>query len=332
MALVKISQLPATATLSRAQEIPTNNAGVNEKITISQIIDANPYSISADYNGSLTDAYTHIYFNHSSSTKLIQYNCPNCASSDGRLIILQNLATGLSYVNGNGANIEFKGNSLSTIKLFSAGDKIGIRSDGSNWQVEFCYISIITEWMNRSDWTNVQVGSAFTYDNKSAAVDLTGQKVTLDSGNTCVVAYDSGGTGASGTLYVYGWTGTGIAANNEEGICGSGGYTFDVDEGTGSSKNVNYSYYPNLGLNIIYFEKELYVNSSASYTGCHDIRITNSVVGQQAGFSMHQTDINQIEIIGALQYFAVYEPSGGGAMVGLAAQDYYLNIIFSVSF
>jgi hypothetical protein len=328
MALVKISQLPATATLSRAQEIPTNNAGVNEKITISQVIDANAYSISADYNGSLTDAYTHIYFNHSSSTKLIQYNCPNCASSDGRLIILQNLAAGVSYINGNGANIEFKGSSLSTVKLFNAGDKIGIRSDGSSWQIEFYHVEMITNFINRSDWGSVQMGAAFTYDNKSASVDLIGQHITLDSGNTAIVSYDSGGTGATGILYCYNWTGDGLGVNNEEGTCGSGGYTFDVDEGSGSSKDIDYVIYHELGITPEQMNIKYWISSDGTWANAAFLLEASSAAATNRAIGIIYEDDDSFSIIGEANGI-LWLP--GYTLYSIQSNDYYINIIWEIN-
>jgi len=329
MALVKISQLPATTTPSIAQEIPTNNAGVNEKITISQLLYSQAHSIAADYNGSLTDGYTHIYFNHSASTKLIQYNLPNCASSNGRKIICQNLATGLSYVNGNGANIILGNNTLTTAPLIMMGDKLVLRSNGTAWFAEDWFISMDTKWFNRNDETNVHIGNGCGYDNKSAAVDLTGQKFTLDSGVTGLIIYDSGGTGLSGTLYVCNWIGVGYGVNNEEGTCGSGGYTFDVDEGGGSSKNVNYNLCHGFGVSNIFIEKYFWTSSDATEVNILQLNFEIGYTPAGAtGNTIHGIDTNFIKNqIGGngLHYVA-----DNGVNNTIASSDWYFRYLLCI--
>jgi hypothetical protein len=321
MALVKISELPATATVLDTQEIPTNNAGVNEKITVGQIRNGSIYSITTDYNMSLIDGYARIYFNHSATTKLIQVNLPNVASSVGRAILFQNLAAGLSYINGNGANINFKGTPLTVLKLFMSGDKLILRSDGTVWQIELYNISIDINWINRSDWGDVHIGGAFACDTKSSVVNFTGQKLTLASGNTCIVAFDSGGTG-SGILYVYNWTVTGLAANNEAITCGSGGYTALVNEVSGSSKNIDYNLYHGLGINLHYISREFFWNTTATFTSAQKI-IEGFIYtgGQTFGLMPSQVDTN---------YFLVQSGANGidylaanGVLAALVANDVY---------
>jgi hypothetical protein len=250
MSLVKISQLPAAATILPTIEIPTNNAGINEKITISDIEYARVKSTAADYVGTLIDAYTQIHFNHSASTGLIEFTLPNCAASAGRAYFCQNLALGLSYINGDAANILFKGQALSKLLLVKGGDKCWIRSNGSYWIVESYHMCIESGGINTNDWTaRTGLGFAnFDYDTKSGGTgDMTGEKYTLASGVTGLILYDSTPAGAAGTLYVCFVTGTGLALNNEVGTCGSG-QTFAVDEGSGDNKNQEWNVTHNIGI------------------------------------------------------------------------------------
>jgi hypothetical protein len=250
MALVKISQLPAAATILPTIEMPTNNAGINEKITISDLEYARVKSIAADYVGTLIDSYTQIHFNHSASTGLIEFTLPNCAASAGRAYFCQNLALGLSYINGDAANILFKGQALSKILLVKGGDKCWIRSNGSYWIVEDYYMCIESGFYNRSDYTSVEIGFAnFDYDNQSDSSDRTGFKYALDSGVTGLCLADSAPSGNSGTLTVCFVIGTGLAINDEEVTFGDA-VTADVNEGSGDNKNQNWNITHNMGISF----------------------------------------------------------------------------------
>jgi hypothetical protein len=287
------------------------------------------HSSSADYTIQDTDLYSRYNIVHSDTTPLINRNLPTLADNIGKEFVLQNIGySGLTYINSEeGANIYFGENTLSILKLFMQGDYAILRAESSGWIVTHCHISMLTGWMNRADWTNVNISSAFTYDNKSAAVDLTGQKFTeADTGNTGLIIYDSGGTGASGIVYIANWTGTGYATNNKVCTCGSGGYTFDVDEGTGSSKNVDYNFYHNIGLNLDYFQTNIFINSSASFTDAIRPLLNQTVAGAQYGWNFIQKSTSYIELRTAIQGLCGYVPSGGGAVVGIDTNDWYINI------
>lgn len=336
MALVKISELPATVTVLDTQEIPTNNAGVNEKVTIGQLRNGSLYSITASYNMSLTDGYTRIHFNHSATTKLIEVNLPNVASSTGRAILFQNIGiSGLSYINGNGANIIFGSNTVTTLKMFMLGDFFILRSNGTVWYVEAYNVNIITNFINRNDYTNEEIGSTFNYDNKSAAVDLTGQHfIEATSNQRAVILYDSGGVGLSGTMYVYyitdSGTGLGYWTNNRQCTCGSGGYTFDVNEaGTGNSKNNDSNFCHALGININNFIFQFFWNTTATFTGAQRIVEGLIYIAPTAyGIMPNQVDTNNVLFqtgAGGIDYI-----DGNGVLQALDIDDVYFNIKLSL--
>jgi hypothetical protein len=331
MALVKISELPATVTVLDTQEIPTNNAGVNEKIIVGQIRNGSVYSITASYNMSLTDGYTRIHFNHSATTKLIEVNLPNVASSVGRAILFQNIGiSGLSYINGNGANIILGDNTLTAVKLLMLGDKIILRSNGTVWATESVHISMKTNGINRGDWNTETIGSSFLYDTKSAAVDLTGQHITnIDDGGSlqkAIALYDSGGAGNSGTMFVYNITDSatskGIWPNNQTCQCGSGGYTFEINEVGGSSKNNDCNIYHGLGLNfgaIFTFILKIYAGTTYQEANTAQMHFGGFDRGNQNGACLVNIDTNNFQI---LTTNAVDWMNAAGLIVPLAAQDY----------
>jgi hypothetical protein len=128
------------------------------------------------------------------------------------------------------------------------GDYIDVVSNGTEWKVISGYSHIDIGWQNCSDWTNRTLGNGVTYNNKSAAVDLTGEKITEEtSGFTAIVLFDSGGTGSSGILYIYNLSSGFTFWTNDRELTAGGGTTCDVDEGTGSSKNQNYNFYHGFG-------------------------------------------------------------------------------------
>jgi hypothetical protein len=312
MALVKISQLPAAATILPTIEIPTNNAGINEKITISDIEYARAKSIAADYVGTLIDAYTQIHFNHSASTGLIEFTLPNCAASAGRSFFCQNLALGLSYINGDAANILFKGQVLSKLLLVKGGDKCWIRSNGSYWIVESYSLCIESGWYNRSDYTGVNIGFAnFDYDNQSDSSDRTWFKFVLDSGVTGLCIGDAAGT--SGTYIVCFVTGTGLAINDEEVTFGDT-VTADVNEGGGNNKNQDWDITHNMGINIKDFIKEIYISSDG--TNNNSFIVNDSVDYAGYGIIHFQASANA--------YYALSGPNGVALFAFVIdTEDYY---------
>jgi hypothetical protein len=327
MSLVKISELPATATLLQSQEVPTNNAGVNEKVTIGQIINGNVYSITADYTGSTTDGYARIHFNHSATTKKITYLFPAVAASVGRAILFQNLDTGLSVLDGNGANIIFKNNTLTSLKLIMKSDICIARSNGTVWVVEHCYISELTGFIARNDWAAVDFSSAFTYDTKSASIDFTGQHIS-GTNNAALVVYDSGGTGASGILYLCNQSGSdgGVWANNEVVTCGSGGYTCLVNEVSGSSKNIDYNVYHALGLDQIDLDLESFYSANATWATSY--RISHHPVGNASNpsFNWYEVDNNTLTYIIYTQGFNIITPAFGATAIDGEDDFFYLKI------
>lgn len=258
-------------------------------------------SIQDNYTISDTDYLGQIEVAHTSTTAKITVTLPTVADNEERRIIIRNTYAGYTLVDGEGSEtISFRGNSLSSIILLQEDDYVDIISNGTEWKIIHCNITRITGWINRSDWTNVVIGCAFTYDNKSAAVDLTGQHFYVADGGSqqkAVIIDDGGGTGTSGTMYIFSMidTGTshGVWTNNQTCTCGNGGYTFDINETSGSSKNVNYYFQHYNSLSYLYIQKRFFISTSptGSFTNSFEIplnqcEITNT--GALAGFVVFQ--------------------------------------------
>ena len=295
----------------------------------------NYYSVTDNYTILDNDWYDEIHVAHSSSTKLVTVTLPTVADNSGRIIRIENTGAGLTIIDGEGAEtISLFGNSLATLKLLMEDDYIEVKSNGTEWKVKHYYLSMITNFINRSDWTNVHIGSAFTYDNKSAAVDLTGQHFQVADGGSlqkAIILYDSGGVGLTGTMYVYNITDSttslGVWTNNQTCTVGSGGYTFDVNEGTGSSKNIDYNIYHGVGIKTIYFNPIIYVSSDG--TDNNTIKFSMGAYDSR-DYSLYQIDTNYFKLQSGLNGIQILDDAGTTQVID--TENYYCSIIWNLSF
>lgn len=150
---------------------------------------------------------------------------------------------------GSGNKILYKGQQLDYFLLYSSGQKVGFVWNGNYWiPKKETDIIMNINWFKISDHTNRHVGNALTYDNKSAAISLTGQVITEEiSGFSAVVIYDDT---VNSILYYYELsTGFTFFTNNRE-LTSSSGITCDVNEASGSNLNIDYNLYDGSGLNI----------------------------------------------------------------------------------
>jgi hypothetical protein len=169
--------------------------------------------------------------------------------------IVKILCQGSDKINTHGTQITF-------LKLFNAGEQVEVVWNGTYFSVRGS--TNIKTWQARSSWDNRHCGNGFTYDGKSAGVDLTGMTlIEATSNNTALCIYDSGGTGTSGILYFTDMTGT-MLWTNDRVVTAVNGTTVSVNEST-SSKNKDYNFYHGMGLDISNISKQrpLY-NTSAT--------------------------------------------------------------------
>jgi len=210
----------------------------------------------------------------------------------------------------SGNKILYKGKSLDYLLLYSVGDSWELIWDGTNWS---CSGSTTFEigWINRDDWSNVHIGNGVTYDNKSAAVDWTGMTFS-DGTNTATCVYDSGGTGASGILYFYNISGgTGVFTDGAT-LTAVNSDTADVDEGSGTSKNIDYNLYHGFGINITKIKFNMLYNTSASFTNSYEIMgFQFDVVNLYLyGWNLQNIDDNNIIVQLGNRGLAYMSPSG----------------------
>jgi len=224
----------------------------------------------------------------------------------------------------SGNKIIYKGKSLDYLLLYSVGDSWELIWDGTNWS---CSGSTIFEtgWINRDDWTDVSPGNGVTYDNKSAAVNWTGMTFS-DGTNTATCVYDSGGTGAAGTLYFYNITGgTGVFTNDVT-LTAANSDTADVDEISGSSKSVNYNLHDGFGISKTIKIDNFHISSDASESGIIEIKNTNSSV-TTSGYNLFGINNNSYQYKISSNGILYFDNSSSAIFIN--TEDWYYNVIIN---
>lgn len=201
--------------------------------------------------------------------------------------------------------------------------------DGSNWIVLEGKHKFRTGMVSRSDWTNVHLGTiALDYDNLSGTFQV-GEIVTGSiTSDTGIIIFDSGST-----LYLIMVTSGGVFQNNEE-ITGSwSGATADVDEASGSAKNLNCNFTHMQGINLIdYCHKiEFIVSSDGTYSNSL-IPCNNTYTGGVSiyGWGYNQINTNNFKIQTGTEGFK--EMQDDGSLAIYAANDVFYEIIFEREF
>jgi hypothetical protein len=295
---------------------------------------------AADYTiGDWVPSGSKILVSPNSSTQkgTITVLLPTMADNIGKWYEVEHkTGQGLIEVDGEGVEtLNFKGEQITTCKIYSAGMGYTFKNNGSDWVMKGNNILNIN-WQNRNDWTDVILGNGVTYDNGSAAstksTDWTGMVITeATSGFTGVVVEDTGGTGTTGILYVYELSNNFTFWSNDRVLTASNGETIDINEGTGSSKNIDYNLFHEFGINFIFpFIKPIMST---------DKTIANTtIIGMQAhiedstndgGIGILGVDTNSIKIQTASEGLRYVEVGGGTPI--LNTQDYYNNIILDFS-
>jgi len=266
---------------------------------------------------------------------------PNTASQKGtlncELPLLSSISTVSKYrivhgsneglikirVNDSGSDkILYKNNQLSYILLYSPGDSFELYTDGSAWYLNGNTIMQVG-WINRSAWGNVKIGNGVTYDNKSAAVDWTGMTFS-DGLNTATIAYDSGGTSSSGELYFYNISGgTGVFTDGAI-LTAVNSDTAEVNEGSGTSKNVNKNLYYGFGINLKLFNVLYSVSTDGTENNTLRLPFISSGVNN-GGVTPYQIGDTIIQYQTGLSGISYTNGSGAGA--SLSTNDYYYNIV-----
>jgi len=291
------------------------------------------YSTTTTYTIQDIDIYKRYEATHSTTTGLVTFNLPTLSANIGKEFLFINGGTyaGLTkIVSEEGSNIIFDEthDSLSEAFICDLNDKISFLATSNGWLITKYECNIDIGGQNRSDWTNTEIGNRVAYDNGSGtstkASDWTGLKINEGGGSsvTFIVIEDTGGSGTSGIFYFYKITDVGYLTNNRV-LTASNGETIDVNEGGGTSKDVDGMLFYNLGLlitNINY-----YYNTSSAIASAS--RIPEHEDGSSYGFEIQNLDSNSFR--------GDTSPSGfkvniGGVVTTIAAQDSYVIIILKL--
>lgn len=242
---------------------------------------------------------------------------------------------GLVKVTTQGGNkIRYEGEELSSILLYMEGNYLEYHwnNDDGVYEVDKLVSVMKVGWQNRSDWTAVHMGNAVTYDDGSGtstkSSDWTGMVISGDDGsgtNTAVCVYDSGGAGDTGILYFYDISGSlGYFTNNNV-LTASNGETIDVNEASGSSKNIDYNLYHGFGLSMVSLnEKYFYVSSDKTEANTFGF-VFSDTPSSDAGLGLIGVDTNSTKVQTGLTGITYVEDTGNVA--AFSTNDYYLQII-----
>lgn len=251
---------------------------------------------------------------------------PTLAANIGKWFEIEHEETneGLVIVDAEGAEyLRYKGQQISQNPIFSKGDSFVYKNTGTDWKMKGnTYFEV--GWQNRSDWTNVHIGNGVTYDNKSDTVDWTGMTFS-DGTNTATCVYDSGGAGLTGTLYFYNISGgTGVFTDGAT-LTAANSDTADVDEGTGTSKNIDYNLYHVFGVNLKNINDSMIISSDGTENNSFKLRGQDKQIDAELGWGIFQVDTNTLKNQISTEGLLNIQDNGNAA--ALATDDWYVNQI-----
>lgn len=253
---------------------------------------------------------------------------------DRKIRVTHGVNQGLVKIDANGAQkFLFKGNLLQEILLYNPGQYIDFYWDSniSNWVLYDYKIEFVVDYDNRSDWTNVHIGNGVTYDNKSAAVDLTGMVITEATSNfTGVVVHDTGGTGGTGILYVYELSSGFTFWTNNRVLTASNGTTCDINEVSGSSKNVDYALYHGFNMSLKNYILSLTHSTDGTDTNSRNMEVglQNTSAAAEYGIQLYQIDTNSFKIQTGANGMAYLDDSGNSQSLVSNDEYIYKKIVF----
>lgn len=283
---------------------------------------ANRTITSADISGIET-----IFECDASATRFI-YTLPDRISSIGKVLCFKNIKTGIARIQRAGADVI--GSSSRTVEdLFTGGNMLVLYAGNTNWEyAEKPIQTLQTNWKNQSAWQNKRLGSpTCTYDNLTGTYEIgevvkeyTNVARTLPSGIEGRILHDSGTK-----LLLYDVAGGGVFTNNLylKGV--NSGTTSDVNEGTGSSKNLDSNFYHGLGLYFPNFEVKFLLSTDGTENNTYMLGEGLAATGAgDYGFTEATIDNNNISVNTTSQI--VYFTAGGG-LVLLDTENYYYNMM-----
>lgn len=276
--------------------------------------------------------------NTASQYGLITINLPTLADNVGKWFEVEMGADqGMILVDGEGGEfLNYKGDQILTCLIYNPGMQYKFFNNGTDWVMSGCN-RLRKSYGNRSEYRASHFGNGVTYDNGGAAstksVDWTGMVVTeATSGFTGVVVEDTGGAGLAGILYIYDLSSGFTFWTNNRVLTASNGETIDINEGTGSSKNIDYDFFHEFGINRRDITS-ITCSVSTDGTDNNSFEISlgniNSNGANEFGTTISQVDTNSNQIQSSGEGW-VYV-NAAGVQIAIDTEDWYEDIIFDFS-
>ena len=281
-------------------------------------------SKTANYTVTDSDGLFLIYINPSSGDVTI--TLPTLADNqDRQLYFIVSDLGGKVTIDGEGAETI---GGYSSLVMQSKNDHLHIVGESGEWQIISYYAKYDTGWQNRSDWTNVHLGSStFDYDNLAGSFTV-GEVITEEtSGNTGIIQSDTGST-----LVLKNVTGTGIWTDGREVTGSDSGATADVNEGGGSNKNQDTNILHDFGIHLPYLKMEAYMSKNTTGTDATAFRLADHCRGDYYGISMQGefrfVDNDNVQLQTADWGYYIVEDNGTSTQID--TEDYSIKIIIEV--
>lgn len=187
--------------------------------------------------------------------------------------------------------------------LFSAGDYLKIKYDGTNHIELSCKSIINTGWISNNDWTNRHLGTInLDYDSFGGTI-IDGERVictTTSSTATQAEGYVMSSTGSTSTIIIRDITSTGATTlfpNNAELIFELSGSTALVNEGTGSAKDLDNNFFHNTNKNLFEFKHFFFGSSDGTWdTAFYFDQGMNEEASVIRGTQRYQVDNNNFKL------------------------------------
>jgi len=223
------------------------------------------------------------------------------------------------------------------LSLFANNDILEIYFNGTEWKILGCTLSNDYGYINRSAYTNKDLGHVeIDYDNLTGTY-TTGEIVreysdvprTIATGKYGVIISDDGTT-----LKLREVQGGGVFTNNlylEGDISGA---TSDVNEPSGSTKNLDSNILHNMGISLAYLTYKFYISEDGTDNTLRTVvsLFAPTVYAGSLGMSFHSISINEVKTETGTGGIGIVDDSQSNNIRQLDSEDFYykIRLIFHV--
>lgn len=304
--------LVVTDNINAGDNITTANRFIGDGAFIYQTL-----AVIADYT--ITDILLYNTFLVNPTAGDVTITLPTLADNLNRTIKVKvSHLGGLVTIDGEGAETI---DGETTVNLVNQYDYIEIIAGSTEWHILKLLSSHDPGWINRSDWTNVHMGSPeVAYINLIGAF-IEGEVITeAVSGNTGIIQEDAGAV-----LTLKNVTGTGVFTNARQITGATSGATADVN---GDTKNQDSNLFHQMGKNLYQLRTEIFFSTDGTENNSYNI--TNNILydgvgGTAFGDQQNQIDIDNIKI--QTGNAGIPYVNDAGAVLATDTEDWYYKVI-----